>query len=72
MQYWVDGAETSVFKLQHPIPYRSHFAFVDVTPTPVFARFERLDDRVTAGKKMFARVAVRRGVATADVAARET
>src|SRR5258708_16277938 len=50
----------------------SHLSLVDVTPTPVFTRFEGLDDRMAARKKMFSGVAIRRRFAAADVTASQT
>ena len=47
----------------------SHLRFVHVTPAPVLARFEGLDDRMAARKIMFSRVAIRRRIAAANVAA---
>ena len=47
----------------------SHLSLVDVTPAPVFARFEGLDDRMAARKIMFSGVAIRRLIAAANVAA---
>ena len=44
---------------------------VHVTPAPIFARLERLDDGVLGAVKMFGGVTVGRAVATSDVAARE-
>jgi hypothetical protein len=50
----------------------SDFGFVNVAPTPVLAGFKGPDNRVAAAVKMFGRVPVRRRVAAADVAARQT
>src|SRR5580698_10028136 len=47
----------------------SDIGFVDVTPAPVFARLERLHDRVPDRVRMGARMPERRGVAAADVPA---
>jgi hypothetical protein len=42
---------------------------IRVAIAPLLARFERLDDRVKCGMKVFGRVLIRRAVATANVAA---
>ena len=44
---------------------------VDVAPAPVFARLERLDDRVVGRPKVLGGVFVRRRVAAADMPARQ-
>src|SRR5207253_10499626 len=41
---------------------------VDVAPTPVFSRLERLHDGMAGGVVMLGGVPVRRGIAAADVA----
>ena len=45
---------------------------IDITPAPIFSRLERLYDRVFGRVKMFGRVCILRGIATADVAADQT
>ena len=42
-----------------PFRFRSDFRFVNVTPAPVLARFEGLDDRVAGCVKMFSGVPIR-------------
>jgi hypothetical protein len=49
-----------------------HDEFIDVTPAPGLARFERRDDRVLRGMKMFARMPVLRVVTAAHVPAGST
>jgi hypothetical protein len=41
-----------------PIPQSLDFRFVNVTPAPVLAWFEGLDDRMPAYMKMFPRVPI--------------
>jgi hypothetical protein len=43
--------------------------FVDVTPSPFFSAFGRLNDGVMRGSKMGASMPVLRGIATADMPA---
>ena len=43
--------------------------FVDVAPRPIFAGLKRSDDRMLCGVKMFGGMAIRRGVAAADMSA---
>src|SRR5260221_11101297 len=53
-------------------PHRSlalHFHFVHVTPAPVLARLEGLDDGMPGRVEVFGRVRVLRAVAAADVPA---
>jgi hypothetical protein len=45
---------------------------VSITPTPVFPRFEALDDGVLGSLKMLGRVLVRRGVTATHVATGQT
>src|SRR4051794_15254329 len=49
----------------------SEIHLVRVAPAPVLARLERLDDRVPNAKRVGTRVPVGRGVAAADVPARQ-
>jgi len=49
----------------------SHFDLVHVTPTPIFARFERFDNGVLAPVEVFGGMPVRRAVTTSHVPARE-
>ena len=51
------------------VPSDSHLGLVHIAPAPVLSRLEGLDDRVAACMEVFSRVLVRRGVATANVAA---
>jgi gamma-glutamyl:cysteine ligase YbdK (ATP-grasp superfamily) len=51
---------------------RSDFHLVDVTPSPVLSRLERLHDRVMDGAKVLGCVFVFRAVAASDVPAGET
>jgi hypothetical protein len=44
---------------------------IDVTPAPILSRFERADDGMLGVVKVLGRVPARRGIATADMAARE-
>ena len=55
-----------------PILQGIEFYFVDVAPAPVLTRFGGFHDRVAARVEVFRRVLVLGGVATADVAARQT
>jgi hypothetical protein len=48
------------------------FDFIDVTPSPVLPRLERLNDRVVDGTKVLRGVFVFRAVAASDVPAAET
>jgi hypothetical protein len=50
----------------------SHHCFVHVTPTPVLARFERLDYRVLSRVKMLSGVSIGRRGAAADVTSCKT
>jgi hypothetical protein len=49
-----------------------HDDFVDKTPHPILARFERPHNRMMSSVKMLGGVFVLGGVATADMAAGET
>src|SRR5436190_13659093 len=55
-----------------PILQGIEFYFVDVAPAPVLTRLGGLHDGVAARMEVFRRMLVLGGVATADVAARQT
>jgi enamine deaminase RidA (YjgF/YER057c/UK114 family) len=49
----------------------SHNFFIDITPAPVFAWFERLNNRVFGGVVVFCSVLIGRGIAAANMAANQ-
>ena len=48
------------------------FEFIDIAPTPIFAGFQRSDDRMLRSMKMLGRMFVFGRVATTDVTAVHT
>jgi hypothetical protein len=63
----VFAGETAVPR--QTLPQLLHEDLIDVTPQPVFARLEGLDDRVLGSVEMLRRVFVLRTVAAADMTA---
>jgi hypothetical protein len=65
VEYWSDGVLflrtiTPIFRYSNtPIPVFLDFRFVNVTPAPVLAGLEGLDDRVTDFLEMLSGVPIR-------------
>ena len=62
LKYWNNGmlgfSTIPVFHRSNFPCFRSDLRFVNVTPAPVLARFEGLDDRVAGCVKMFSGVPI--------------